>query len=625
MPPLPRLDGELTPKQAFPHGGNSSLAQAPASDEVLRPAERWRRIVAVAEAYSAHGLDRDELARGVGYPLDAYDLFVRDMPMRPPPEMPALPMTVLVDSHRVAPFLLRATLRSLQDQSYGGWTAVIGAPAAIRDHPVGAFAATDARIHFADTVPDTMSGPVTLINAGTMLDSQALAWLGFALERTGAAAAFADHDHGIADPVLRLVRADPMLHGTFDAALIETAGPPAVIALANGSAAGTPALIEGERARREALLQARAGRIAGVPRVLATKVALPLAARGGTVGPEDLGVGSMAPAREQRSPPQQGTPIAIVIPTRDSATLLMRAVDTLRATARDAARLDIIVVDNRSEAAETSALLRQLQAEGAARVVSLDTPFNWSLASNVGAAASDAPVIAFVNNDIEMLSSGWDDALLEALDDERVGAVGARLLYPNRTIQHAGIAFGFGPTGAEHEGRGVPVAASGPSGRFVTSHDVAAVTGAFLCVRRQDFERVGGFDAKKLMVAHSDIDLCLRLREEGLVIRYCSAIEALHHEGATRGINQTREAIAWDESERADLIDRWGDALSEDPGVSPYWLRGDAPFELLREPSMREIIEHIDRSARADPWRPRRNDAVETTAHAAANRAAAGR
>jgi O-antigen biosynthesis protein len=367
------------------------------------------------------------------------------------------------------------------------------------------------------------------------------------------------------------------------------------------------------------------GRIAGVPRVLATKVALPLAARGGTVGPEDLAAQSVAPAREQSSPPQRGTPIAIVIPTRDSATLLMRAVDTLRATARDAARLDIIIVDNRSEAAETSVLLGQLQAEGVARMVPLDTPFNWSLASNVGAAASDAPVIAFVNNDIEMLSSGWDDALLEALDDERVGAVGARLLYPNRTIQHAGIAFGFGPTGAEHEGRGVPAAERGPSGRYVTSHDVAAVTGAFLCVRREHFERVGAFDAERLMVAHSDIDLCLRLREEGLVIRYCSAIEALHHEGATRGINQTREAIAWDESERADLIDRWGDALSEDPGVSPYWLRGDAPFELLREPSMREIIEHIDRSARADPWRPRRNDAVETTAHAAANRAAAGR
>ena len=233
-----------------------------------------------------------------------------------------------------------------------------------------------------------------------------------------------------------------------------------------------------------------------------------------------------------------------------------------------------------------------------------DASFNWSLASNLGAVASDAPLIAFVNNDIEMLSHGWDDVLADMLSRPHVGAVGARLLYSNRSVQHAGIAFGFGPSGTEHEGRGVPAADPGPGRRYVTSHAVSAVTGAFLALRRTDFEHLGGFDAGRLMIAYSDVDLCLRLRTTGKVIQYCPSIEAVHHEGATRGINATQSAIAWDESERLDLIERWGDALADDPGINPYWRREEHPFQTLREPTMREVISHIDRSAHRHPWQP---------------------
>jgi hypothetical protein len=129
-------------------------------------------------------------------------------------------------------------------------------------------------------------------------------------------------------------------------------------------------------------------------------------------------------------------------------------------------------------------------------------------------------------------------------------------------------------------------------------------------VRRSYFEQSGGFNAARLMVAHSDIDFCMRLRNRGLVIRYCADIEAIHHEGATRGINRTQSAIAWDEGERADLIARWGAALRDDPGVSPYWQRGDLPFAAYREPGMREILAHIDRSVRPWPWQPIGDDAA---------------
>ena len=589
MPPLPPLAVAQVPIPVAVPPTSETIAP---QEGLLRPTERWERIVAVAEALAADR--RGMIDAAIGYPIEAWDQFCRDIPVRPPPARAGLPaMTVRVDASVAAPFLIRATLRSLQDQSRADWTAQVVAPTAICAHPVGSFATTDARIRFVEQ-SQVVTGPVVTIEAGVVLDPEALAWLGFALARTEADAVFSDHDHGIADPGLRLVRADPVFHGAFDGALQRVAGAPVVVAQrADGGVLGAGA--------------------ASVPRVLGTRLALSLVARKGRASGDDDVAGRLAPMPHVAPLPAAIAPrddrIAVVIPTRDGAGLLVRAVETLRATARNADRLDIVVVDNRSTHDETFALFAQFAADGAARVVPLDAPFNWSLASNIGAAASDAPLVAFVNNDIEMLASGWDDALAAALADPGVGGVGARLIYPGRTIQHAGVAFGFGPGGAEHEGRGASADVPGPFRRYVTPHAVASVTGAFLGVRRADFDAVGGFDAERLMIAHSDVDLCLKLRERGLVINYVPAIEAIHHEGASRGINESRAAIAWDEGERRDLIDRWGDALFEDVGISPYWRRGGQPFEAIREPTMREILAQIDRTAAPHPWKPTRRSA----------------
>ncbi|WP_169715642.1 glycosyltransferase [Sphingomonas mucosissima] len=413
----------------------------------------------------------------------------------------------------------------------------------------------------------------------------------------------------MADPAFRLLRADPVLFGAFDEALIMGGVAPAVLALSRPPSSSARDCL-GDR--EEALMKAgRDGRVAHIPRVIATQLSLPLIARSGRAEQSASRASEcsmevpLAPAPLAAAPRDDW--IAVVIPTRDRGGLLARAIDTLRSKARRPERLDIVVVDNRSTSAEAAALFDRLNVERTARVVPFDSPFNWSLASNLGAGASDAPLIAFVNNDVEMLSAGWDDAVADALSHPHVGAVGARLLYPDQTVQHAGIAFGFGPGGTEHEGRGVPAADPGPGNRYVLTHAVSAVTGAFLAVRRADFDQLKGFDAARLMIAHSDVDLCLRLRELGKVILYCPAIEAIHHEGATRGLNETQAAIAWDEGERLDLLDRWGEALANDPGISPYWQRNDRPLALLREPTIREILAHVDQSASSHPWQPVRS------------------
>lgn len=607
IPPLQPLDS--TEEGSRSQRRRSTFDGPDQSEEELRPAERWRKILAVAEALSSERLAGQVLAASLAYPLAAYDQFRRDVPVRPPPksQAPPPPITVLVDARGAAPFLLRATLRSLQDQSISEWTAHVQASAVLCEAPVASFADVDARIRFVPPGAEVPSGTgyLVIVDAGTVLDPEALAWFAFTLLRTGAAAAFADHDHGVADPAFRMLRADPVLFGTFDEALIMESAAPAVVALSRPSCGEICSSLD----RREALIKAsRAGRVAHIPRLIATLLSLPLIARAGRTDPTEpvaiVHAGSPASSAVPVAAAPRQDRIAVVIPTRDGAGLLARAIDTLRATATYPERLDIVVVDNRSVTAEAAALFGRMTAEGAARVVPFESPFNWSLASNLGAAASDAPLITFVNNDVEMLSPGWDDVVAEALSRPHVGVVGARLLYPDRTIQHAGIAVGFGPVGTEHEGRGAPAADPGPGNRYVTTHAVSAVTGAFLGVRRTDFQQLDGFDAARLMIAHSDVDLCLRMRQLGKVILYCPAIQAVHHEGATRGRNQTQAAIAWDEGERLDLLDRWGEALANDPGISPYWRRGERPFELLREPTIREVLEHIDQSASSFPWRP---------------------
>ncbi|WP_179187156.1 glycosyltransferase [Sphingomonas sp. TZW2008] len=550
-----------------------------------------------------------------GYPIAAYDLFRRDIPVRPPPPQTTVSrasVLVVVDALTAQPYLLRETLRSLQDQSHHDWQAIVAAPATVRDHPVGAFATTDRRMSFVECLTpsarEDQPDYVVVIDAGTTIDPEALAWLTFALQRTGAAAAIADHDRGVTDPVHRILRADPGLHGIFDPTLRVNGSPP-LVATMQPIYGAIGEVTDGATLRSALVATAgMAGTIAAVPRVLATRLELPLIARAGAV--EDSATAADT-ASSDAIPARDDTAITVVIPTRDSPALLSRAITSLRSTARAPERLEFIVIDNRSRADESMALFTDLVRSGVARVTPLDAPFNWSLACNLGAAAGTTPLLAFVNDDIEMLSAGWDDALAATLSDTAVGALGARLLYPNATVQHAGMVFGFGPTGVEHEGRGAKVDERGPGGRYVEAHDVSAVTGAFLAVRRETFDDIGGFDAARLMVAHSDVDLCLKVRQRGLVVRYCPAIEAIHAEGATRGVNRTQSAIAWDEGERGDLIERWGEALREDPGVSPYWQRSVAPFAMLREPSMREILAHIDRSVQPMPWRPLGIDADE--------------
>ena len=150
-----------------------------------------------------------------------------------------------------------------------------------------------------------------------------------------------------------------------------------------------------------------------------------------------------------------------------------------------------------------------------------------------------------------------------------------------------------------HEGVGHSGREEGAGGRWLRTRTVGAVTGAFLACTHTTFQSLGGFD-ERLALAYNDIDWCLRVRATGRRVLYAPAITAIHHESVTRGINDSRDRIAYDEAELTYLARKWGEALRSEPSYNPQWALGGRPFDGFREPSRSEILRWIDRAGQ--PW-----------------------
>ncbi len=250
----------------------------------------------------------------------------------------------------------------------------------------------------------------------------------------------------------------------------------------------------------------------------------------------------------------RGAPaVSVVIPTRDQHLLLRRCVESIqgRSTWR---HVELIVVDNGSRRGAT---LRYLRALGERHAVIRDPrPFNWSALNNAAAARARGEHLVFMNDDVEVVTPDWLEAMLEHAQRAEVGAVGPKLLYPDGTLQHAGILLGVGQT-ANHAFQGVPD--TEPTYRHLAHavRDVSAVTGACMMIRRQVFAEAGGFD-EGLPVAFNDVDLCLRLQERGLRVVYTPHAVLIHHESATRRKGH-------DPGQERRLERRWRAVLGRDP------------------------------------------------------------
>jgi GT2 family glycosyltransferase len=259
--------------------------------------------------------------------------------------------------------------------------------------------------------------------------------------------------------------------------------------------------------------------------------------------------------------------VSVVIPFRDEPRLLARCVRSLASLA-GSLDVEFVLVDNGSKDPEIPLLVSELSASHAVKVLADERPFNWARLSNEGASAASGDVLVFANNDVEAVSQDWAEPLVALCESEGIGAVGPKLLYEDRLIQHAGVVIGLHGT-ADHLFRGLPETHPGYFCLAQLCREVSAVTGAFMCVSRRVYEEAGGF-REDLSVAFNDIDFCLTLREMGLRNIYCPLVTLLHHESRTRGRGD-------DEEEARLFRKRWGAYLEEgDPYFNPNLSRFNA-------------------------------------------------
>lgn len=275
--------------------------------------------------------------------------------------------------------------------------------------------------------------------------------------------------------------------------------------------------------------------------------------------------------REKTSSPSQSDhaqgsqkEVAIIIPTKDKAKLLGACLTGIGRTKN--IPFEIVLVDNGSKERETFALYETLAEDKRLRIISSPGPFNFSKLCNEGARHSSAPILLFLNNDIEAIGEDWMNLLLHWARDATVGAVGARLLYPSGQLQHGGMVLGLRGA-AGHVEIGSSRQARGYLDRLAHPHEVSAVTGACLAVDRQKFDAVGGFDAQYFPIELNDVDLCLRLRSKGWRTIVVPQAQLIHHESATRG--KTKNARTAYPAEHRAFLDRWGALLNDDPYYHP--------------------------------------------------------
>ncbi|OGB21690.1 MAG: hypothetical protein A3I66_16335 [Burkholderiales bacterium RIFCSPLOWO2_02_FULL_57_36] len=259
--------------------------------------------------------------------------------------------------------------------------------------------------------------------------------------------------------------------------------------------------------------------------------------------------------------------VSIIIPTRNGLDLLRCCINSLRKKTKYP-RYEILVVDNQSDDPGTLNYLRQLREAQVVRVLQFDAPFNYSAINNFAVKEAHGSFVCLMNNDIEVISEGWLDEMVSHAARSEIGAVGAKLLYPDDTIQHAGVLVGMGGC-AGHLYAGLPRDAEGYMGRARLTQNLSAVTAACLVVRRSVYEEVRGLDEENLSVAFNDVDFCLRVLERGYRNLWTPFAELYHHESASRGREDSPEKQKRFQRELSYMQQRWGYLFNNDPAHSP--------------------------------------------------------
>jgi len=277
--------------------------------------------------------------------------------------------------------------------------------------------------------------------------------------------------------------------------------------------------------------------------------------------------------------PNPAPSLTLIIPTHNRGNLLRSCITSIleKTTYPD---YKILVVDNNSDEPETFAYLDELRSHPRCRVLAFPGPFNFSAINNFAVHQTDTPLIGLLNNDLEVINRDWLDEMASHAVRPEIGAVGAKLYYPDGRIQHAGVITGIGGI-AGHALKGFPREYSHFHACLV--HNVSAVTAACLVIRKFTYLEVDGFD-ENIAVAFNDVDFCLKVQSRRYRNLCTPFAELIHHESASRGAENTPEKVHRFQKEIELLHARWGTRLANDPAYNPNLTLDHEDFSLAFPP-----------------------------------------
>lgn len=445
---------------------------------------------------------------------------------------------------------------------------------------------------------------VLIVPADAVLSRDAPARLGAALGG-GADIAYCDEDElvEVEGKTAQERHASPWLKPAFDPDLLmQTPYLGGTVAFRREALAETGLdLAAGPHIGADAVMrqQPHPNKVAHIPRVLVSRRRRPPVANTwvdrvarfmGTSALVDVHqdpLGARVDAVRIRRRPADGVTVTIVIPTRDGLDLLKPCIESiLSSLPHNRCMTDILITDHESKEDSTLEYLNELQIDAPIpiNVEKYNGKFNWSRMNNIAASKIRSDVIVFLNNDTIVLTKDWIDELASQVTRPNIGVVGARLLYEDDTIQHAGIVARNGPGKfLTHEGVGAPVINAGYLGRHSLMHRSVAVTGAAMAVQRHLFQELGGFD-EALPVEGNDVDFCMRASAGGHAVLYDPHVTLYHLESKSRGFSHsgTKKAVA--EAAAMTLWARWGKRFGRDPWVNPHFADIGQPFTMLAPP-----------------------------------------
>ncbi|KPZ12162.1 Glycosyl transferase, group 2 family protein [Pseudomonas syringae pv. viburni] len=282
--------------------------------------------------------------------------------------------------------------------------------------------------------------------------------------------------------------------------------------------------------------------------------------------------------------------VSLVIPTRNAHALVKQCIDSIKRLTTYT-HYEIILIDNGSDEPESLEYFAQLDQEENIRVMRDEGPFNYSALNNAAVRIAKGELIGLINNDIEVISPEWLSEMVSIALQPEVGAVGARLWYPDDRLQHGGVITGLGGV-AGHSHKNVPKGAPGYFCRAELIQELSAVTAACLIIKKSTFEQVGGLEEEHLKIAFNDVDFCLKVREAGYVNVWTPFAELYHHESATRGLEDTPQKQARFTKEIEYIKSRWPD-IQADYAYSPNLTLDYEDFSMAWPPRVQNTYERI--------------------------------